>query len=140
MDNALNFEFKSEHRLAICRPRGRLDAHFPSQLLKFLSTQEGLPSEPFNRVLDLTLVTDVQLSSTEIWAYANARRDATAHLSPVRTAIITNDTAETVALVYATLMKDSKIEVRVFDDSISAADWLGVPRESVAHTRHEDIR
>jgi hypothetical protein len=26
-------------------------------------------------------------------------------------------------------MKDSQIEVGIFDDAASAADWLGVPRE-----------
>jgi len=128
MDDALNIDFKSEHRLAICRPQGPLDAKFAAQLLRFLQTQEEHSGEPFNRVLDLSRVTEVQLSSKEIWGYASARRDATAHLPPVRTAIITSATAESVALVYASLMKDSRIEVRIFDDADSAADWLGVPR------------
>ena len=128
MYDALNIDFKSEYRLAICRPQGILDAKFAVELLKFLQTHEEHPREPFNRLLDLTRVTEVQLSSKEIWGYASARRDATDHLPPVRTAIIISDTAETVALVYAALMKDSRIEVRVFDDADSAADWLGVPR------------
>ena len=128
MYDALNIDFKSEYRLAICRPQGILDARFAAQLLRFLQTQEEPPSEAFDRVLDLTHVTEVQLSSKEIWGYASSRRDATAHLPPVRTAIITSGTAETVALVYASLMKDSRIEVRIFDDADSAADWLSVPR------------
>ena len=34
--------------------------------------------------------------------------------------------AETAAQLYATLMKHSKIQVRVCADASSAADWLGV--------------
>jgi hypothetical protein len=129
MSDALKVEINSEHRLALCRPQGVLDAKFAGELLGFLRAQEESSPELFHRVLDLTCITEVQVNSAEIWAYATARREATAHLPRFRTAIITSAETETAALVYSSLMKDSQIEVGIFDDAASAADWLGVPRE-----------
>jgi len=128
MYEPLKIDFNSVHRLAICRPRGPIDHEFAKQLLNFLLALEEASSEPFNRLLDMTLVTDVQLNSAAIYAYADARRKATAHLPPFRSAIIApGPDAESAALLYASLMEGSKIKVGVFRAAESAAHWLDVP-------------
>jgi hypothetical protein len=129
MDNALEIDFDRIYRLAICRPVGLFGAEHLRQLLNFLLTCETSGPPVFNRLLDLTRVTEVRLSSGAIYEYARARREATAHLPPFRTAIIAADqsAAEDIALVYATLMEGSKIQVGIFRDMSSAADWLCVP-------------
>ena len=101
-------------------------------MLNFLIPLERSNPEPFNRLLDLTLVNEFELSNTVIPLYAMARQDSTKHLPPFRTAIITSDkSAEIAALLYATLMNGSKIEVRVFDNASLAAVWLGVPEKAL---------
>src|SRR5580765_1815592 len=109
MYDALKVDFKSEHQLVVCRPRGVIDDRFAIQLLNFLLALEEV-SEPFNRLLDLTLTTDISVSSQRIQEYAETRCQATADLPPFRTAIIASSPeAETVARLYATLVKGSKI-------------------------------
>jgi hypothetical protein len=131
MDNPLNIDFDRTYRLAIFRPVGLFGAEHLGQVLNFLIPLETSNQEPFNRLLDLTLVTEIRISGPAIYEFARARREATAHLPPFRTAIIATDpSAEEVALLYATLMQGSKIQVGIFRDTSSAADWVCVP-ESV---------
>jgi hypothetical protein len=128
MDNPLKIDFNATYRLAVFRPVGLFGPEHVAQILNFLIPLENSDPVPFNRLLDLTLATDIQLTGAVIYEFARARREATAHLSPFRTAIIATDSpAEEVALVYATLMEGSKIQVGIFRDASSAADWLCVP-------------
>ena len=132
MYDALRFDLVSQHRLAVCRPAGALDEDFTGQLLRFLLALEELTSDPFDRVLDLSQVTEVSLNSAAIRAYADARREATSHLSPFRTAIIAGGPGtESAAILYSVLVQDSRIRVEIFPDAPSAAAWLAVPVESV---------
>src|SRR5437879_6595858 len=125
MYDALNIDFNSRHRLAVCRPHGTIDEYFTTQL----AVEEVC--EPSNRLLDLTLITDIHLSSMGILDYAEARRQATAHLPQFRTAIIApGPEAEATARIFATLMQVSKIEVAIFPNASSAAHWLGVPEDA----------
>ena len=127
--DALKVEFKPEHRLVICRPQGIVDEFFTIQLLNFLLALEEV-AEPFNRVLDLTLATDIPLTSKMIQEYADARRKHTDHLAPFRTAIIGHRAeAETVARLYASSVAGSKMEIGVFPDVSTAAQWLNLPED-----------
>jgi hypothetical protein len=134
MDNPLEIDFDRIYRLAICRPVGVFGAEHLRQLLNFLLAWETSGPPVFNRLLDLTRVTKVRLGSGAIYEYARARREATAHLPPFRTAIVAADqsTAEDLALVYATLMESSKIQVGIFRDMTSAAHWLCVPEAVIS--------
>ena len=69
-----------------------------------------------------------------IHTYAAGRLASKEHLAPFRTAIIVPDShaaAEPTAVLYAILMKHSKIQVRVVRNLRSAADWLGVPENAL---------
>jgi hypothetical protein len=128
MAKALKIDLEPAHRLAVCRPVQIFGAEHTGQLLNFLLALEETNPEPFNRLLDLTFVTDLQLSGPVIFEYARTRRQTTARRPRFRTAIIAPDTgAEEVALIYATLMECSKIQVGIFPDASSAAKWLHVP-------------
>ena len=132
MSERLKIDFSAEHRLAICRPVGLVGTELVGQILHFLLAVEECNQEPFNRLLDLTLATDIQLSGIVLYTYARARREATAHLLTFRTAIVASDPdTEDVAQIYAKLMEGSKIQVRIFSDTSSAANWLGVPDKVV---------
>jgi hypothetical protein len=131
MYDLLKIDFNGEHRLATCRPVGVLRAEHVGQLFNFLSAIEDANPKSFNRLLDLSLVNDVQLRSWVIYEYARARREGTAHLSRFRTAIIAPDSStEEVALIYAKLVESSVIQVRIFGDAASAAKWLDVPEKA----------
>jgi hypothetical protein len=131
MDNPLKIDFDRTYRLAIFRPVELFDAGHLQQLLNFLLAWETSGPPVFNRLLDLTGVT-IRLSSAVIYECARARREATANLPPFRTAIIASDpSAQEVALLYATLMEGSTIQVGVFRDTGSAADWLCVPEVAI---------
>jgi hypothetical protein len=133
-DDHLQVHFNLDHRLATCRPTGILGAKHAADLLNFLIPLERSNPEPFNRLLDLTLVNEFELTNTVIPLYAMARQHSTEHLSSFRTAIIAPEgrhSAEAAAQLYATLMKDSKIQVRVFDNASLAAAWLGVPEKAL---------
>jgi hypothetical protein len=129
MDNPLKIVFNPTYRLAIFRPVGLFGAEHVAQILNFLIPLESFAPVPFNRLLDLTSASDIQLTGPLIYKYARARREATARLPPFHTAIIATDpSAEEVAFIYATLMEGSKIQVGIFPDSNSAADWLCLKR------------
>ena len=136
MFRRLHIEYNSEHRLAICRPSGVLDGEFTGQLLSFLIAVEEEPSQhPFNRLLDLAAIEGVRLTASELFQYSKGRRDATDHLPHFRTAIVApNALANGVARMYEVLMQGSKIQVSVFWESRTAADWLGVPENVAAST------
>src|SRR5262245_36496145 len=100
MEHSLNIEVDRTYRLVICRPVGLFDAESTRQLLRFLLAFEDSTPESFNRLLDLTRGTEIRLTGPEIYEYAKARCEATASLSPFRTAIIVppDPAAEEVAL------------------------------------------
>ena len=131
MYEALNIEFKSEHRLVISRPRGVADDRSARALLDFLLALEEV-AEPFNRVADMTLATEFFISTAAIKEYAERRRQNLDHLAPFRAAIIApSPDSQAAGHLYATLMKGSKVDVGVFPDAASAAQWLGVPEDAL---------
>ena len=128
MYEGLNVHFNSAFNLAFSRPAKVLGHNYANQLVDFLIAREEKETRPFNRVLDLSDVQEVTLSSAEIHRYVKARLEATASLPPFCTAIIAPNTQVlSLALLYSALMRDSQIEVKIFDDAASAAKWLQVP-------------
>jgi hypothetical protein len=131
MYEMLNIEFYSEHRLLITRPDGVIDDHCARDLLHFLLALEEV-AEPFNRVTDMTHATDISLSTAGIQEYAETRLQNITHLAPYRGAIIAlTPDSQAMGNLFATLVKGSKIEVKVFPNASSAAEWLGVPEAIV---------
>jgi len=129
MNDGLEIITNAEHRLVIYRRAGLLGPEHAGQLLNFLLAREDSFPILFNRLLDLSLVTDIRLSSAVIYAYASVRPAANANPPTFRAAIARDSPVEAAALIYATLMEDSKIPINIFRDAGSAADWLGVPHK-----------
>lgn len=126
-------ELDRVHHLAICRPEGRFDAQIAEWLLIYLMALEESEPQPFNRLLDLTHLVEIRLNGSEVCEIAQARLLATAKLPPFRTAILAaSPFAYSIARLYEDLMDGSWIEVGVFRDATSAAQWLRVPLALVA--------
>ena len=134
MDTTFHIDYVPEHSLSVYRPIGALTGEHSTELFYFLLGAEAVAPAPFNRLVDLSGVTEFPLESSLIHAFASVRAKAVAHLPRVRTAILAPSfDGEIVARLYASLMYKSQISVEVFRDASSAAAWLGVP-DSVVQT------
>ena len=132
MHGAPNADFLGEYRLAVCRPEGRLDADLAAWLLGFVLGLEDADPEPFDRLLDLTAVSEIRLSGGDLYRIAQARHTATEGRPAFRTAILAaTPLAYGTGRIYEALLAGSAIRVGVFRDADGAAEWLGVPRSVV---------
>src|SRR5262245_51384320 len=105
MNDSFRIELSPEHRLAICRPVGTLDAEVARQLLIFVLALEDVHPEPFDRLLDVTGIEEIRLSAQDIYEYSKARLLAAAGRPPFRMAIVAPDPlANGTARIYETLM------------------------------------
>src|SRR5262245_23770158 len=101
MSDRLEININAKHRLVICRRSGLLVPEHAGQLLNFLLAREDSFPILFNRLLDLSLVTEIRLSSAVIYAYASVRPAATTNPPTFRAAIIARDLpVEAAALIY----------------------------------------
>ena len=126
---SFHVDYLAEHRLAVWRPVGVLTQERVAQLLEFMLALEARSSESFNRLLDLTFITEFPFPTTVIYQYAARRRESVDDLAPCRTAIIApGSDAHRVAIIYQALMHGSPISVEVFRNPEAAARWLSVPQ------------
>jgi hypothetical protein len=122
-------------RLLTWHPRGILNAAFADKILHFIDIEEATSGEAFNRFIDLSELSDVRLSFTEVEKIAS-RRVASYQGDAVKSAILAfNPLAFGIARMYEHLMRRSPIEVRVFCRLSSAANWLGAPIEVLISER-----
>src|SRR3954470_8221201 len=86
--SATQIAFDAVHRLAVTRPAGQLDAPLAARLLDFVLALEEVEVEPFDRLLDLTAITEIRLSGPELYRIARIRRAACEGGRPFRTAVL----------------------------------------------------
>jgi hypothetical protein len=128
VDRNFHIDLLADPQLAVCRPIGPLTGDRISQLFYFLLGAEKASKGPFDRLLDLTGVTEFPFGAAVVHGYASLRKEVLVESVPARTAIIAPQSdAEIVAGLYAALMEESKIAVKVFRDAAGATTWLGVP-------------
>jgi hypothetical protein len=114
-------------RLLTWHPRGVFDDILTDQIVEFIETEELIQQAPFNRYVDLSEVTNIDLAAGHVFHIAKRRHRAT---QSVKAAFWTDKLVIlSVAYVYETLMAAAAIKVRVFDNRDAAAKWLGVPVE-----------
>jgi hypothetical protein len=124
--------FLDQYRLAIARPRGLFDAPRLQQLLAALRALERVETRPFDRLLDLSLIANVRISTDELFEIAQARRRETLDRAAYRVAILAPDPlCFGLARMYGLMLENSPVRVHVCGSPDSAADWLQVPVEIV---------
>jgi hypothetical protein len=113
--------------LVTWQPRGVFDDILADQIVDFAETEESIQQVPFNRYIDLSEVTHIQLAAGHVFQSAVRRHKAS---EPVKSALW-SDKVLTLSLAYLheTLMAAAMIRVRVFDKRDAAAKWLSVPGE-----------
>jgi hypothetical protein len=124
--------FSAAHRLAVCRPAGQLDADLAARLLDFILAMEEVEPEPFDRLLDLTAITEIRLSGPALYRIAQVRRAACAGRHPFRTAFLApGPLAYATGKLYEELVAGCAVIVSVHRDANGVAAWLGVPRSVI---------
>jgi hypothetical protein len=126
-------EFHEDIRLLIYRPRGVIDEAAVQKVVDVLEDLEAKLQKPFNRFADTLEADEVELNFKYVIQVSLCRRLAYAGHPPVKSAILARDsTMIHYARLHALLTQGSPINVRVFQDRKEAAQWLGVPIETLA--------
>jgi hypothetical protein len=128
-----DIEFDEDIRLFMYRPRGVIDEPAVKKAISVLEDLEANLQEPFNRFLDALGADEVELNFKYVIQVSLCRRLSYAGHPPVKSAILATDsTMIHYARLHALLTQGSPINVRVFRDRGEAANWLGVPFETLA--------
>ena len=126
-------EFHEDIRLFVYRPRGLVNEATISKVVSALEDLETKLQEPFNRFLDTLAADEVELNFRYVVQVSLHRRLSYAGHPPVKSAILATDsTIIHYGRLHALLTQGSPIKVRVFQDPMEAAKWLGVPIEVLA--------
>ena len=113
--------------LMVGRPNGILDAQTAERIVDFVEIKEKELEAGFNRFCDLSRLDSINLSSKDLMQLATRRRAFNPNTAHVKSAFLAaHPLAFGVARMYQLLLHSSRIEVRVFQDIESAAEWLSV--------------
>ena len=87
-------------------------------------------AHPFNRFVDFSQLTEVEVSARHVFDHAQRRAKQFAGVEPVRTALFCEHwVGFGIAQLYEELMKNTPIQARAFRELAKAAQWLNVPVE-----------
>lgn len=125
-------QFVEALNLAIYRPKGVFEKNAVADLLAFLQSMETAIPSTFNRLLDLSGIVEIQLTGTDLFRFAKARRSAAEKIAVCRSAIFAPTLLTfAIAKIYEELMEGSNIQVGVFSDVKPVAEWLGLPESAL---------
>jgi len=114
------------YQLVAWRPQGVLDDKLLEDIAEWLFAIEKA-SLPFKRFVDFSGLTVVSIRTRHLFEFARQRAEQFAGIAPVRTALYCDDwVGFGIAKLYESLMENTPIEVRVFQNLLNAAEWLGV--------------
>jgi hypothetical protein len=116
--------------LMVGRPNGILDAHAAERIVDFVEIKEEQLESGFQRFCDLTRLDSITLSSQDLGKLATRRRAFNPNAVHVKSAFLaSHPLALGIARMYEQLLQSPRIEVRVFTDINSAAEWLAIKPE-----------
>jgi hypothetical protein len=119
-------------RIVAWRPQGVLNDQLLDDIAQWICAIENV-SLPFNRVVDLSDLTRISLRIQHVFTFARKRANDSRGLKPVRCALFCDKVVGFgIARLYETLMANTTILARAFQERAAAAEWLGVPEEILA--------
>jgi hypothetical protein len=123
-------QFHDDIRLLVWRPRGVLNETAVTDVIALIGDLEAKSERPFNRFIDTTAVGTIDLNFKYVFDIALLRRLSYVGRPPVKSAILvpSKDSAH-YSKMHELLTRYSSIEVRIFEERLAAAKWLGVPVE-----------
>ena len=102
-------------------------------MVAFIETVEKRNGQPLNRFVDLTALDAVDLNFRFVFHVALGRRLSAAPKPAVKSAFyVTSPNTTHYAKLHAVLTDYSPLDVALFTDRASAANWLGVPLEALS--------
>jgi hypothetical protein len=125
-------EFYEDVPLLVWRPRGLVNQAAVNKIITVLGELEFSLKEPFDRFTDTVGADAVDLNFEYIIHVSLYRRSVYASRPPIKSAILATDsTLVHYGKVHALLTQGSSIKARVFQDRREAAQWLGVPIDTL---------
>jgi hypothetical protein len=115
-----------DYNLMAWQPRGVLDDGMLDEIAKWLTeVEKELMS--FNRFIDFSELTSIAIRTRHVFEFAKKRAGQfVGH--PVRAGLFCEDwVGFGIARLYESLMENTPIRARAFQDRRLAAEWLGVP-------------
>ena len=118
--------YDPKFRFMTWHPTGIFDGALADKVMEFIEWEEHVQDAPFDRYIDLSGVTEVQISAQRLSELARQRRRV---LQPVKSAIFGDKKLSfLIAQIYESLMEEAAmITVRAFREREAVAQWLGVP-------------
>lgn len=121
--------FHPELRLVTWHPRGRLDDALADQIAHLVESAAFIAADPICIYTDFGGLTELRLKLGHLFQIAERRKDAAV---PMKSAFVANSVIGFgIARMYEHLMKTALIHVRAFRERAEAAEWLGVPVETL---------
>ena len=116
----------SAYQLVAWRPQGVLDDKLLEDIAEWLFAIEKA-SLPFKRFVDFSGLTVVSIRTRHLFEFARKRAEQFAGIAPVRTALYCDDwVGFGIAKLYESLMENTPIEVRVFQNLLSGVTWIPI--------------
>ena len=113
--------------LVTWHPRGVFDDALADQIVTFTEMEERIQTAPFDRYVDLSGLTHVELRAGHVFEIAIRRHRAK---QLVKSALWSDKIVTlSIANMYETFMTNATIKVRAFTQQKYAAKWLEVPIE-----------
>lgn len=125
-----------ELKLMAWRPVGILDDEHANEMVEFLEARERIDGVSFNRFVDMSGFTRIQLSLDHLVRLARRRREGYRGPKVITALYALRLIGVQIARMYEELMEGSLIEVRTFRHRAAAADWLQVPPEVLLPPRN----
>ena len=120
-------ECLKEPPLFIWRPRGVLNEEKVNKILVFVTREENQYGRPFDRFSDLSLLDAVDLSFKYVLQVALYRRLMRFGREIIKSAFfVTSPVIARYIKLHALMTDHSPLMVAMFEDRLSAAEWLGV--------------
>ena len=124
--------FRKELSLILWRPHGTLSQSVVNEIVAFIDTAERRASKPFNRFSDLSALDMVDLNFKFVFEIALHRRLTAAPKPAVKSAFyVTSPATKHYVKLHAMLTDYSPLDVSLFTDRATAAEWLGVPEQAL---------
>lgn len=124
--------FRSEHSLLLWKPRGVLNEKVVNQIVAFIRNEEAKSDLHALRFIDTSELTAIELNFRYVFHVAIARRMSREGKSSAKSAFYIEDPEfEHYFKLHALLTDHSPLHVQLFKKREAAADWLGVPLESL---------
>ena len=119
-------------QLLVWRPGGILDQRKVDKIIAFVTEQENKFGKSFNRFTDISRLDSVDLSFDYVFHVALYRRLSRRGRTIIKSAfLVPNAEVSRYIKLHALLTDHSPLKVRMFKEYAAAAEWLGVPVESL---------